>query len=71
MTTANRTLQLGNYAFSAVALIVAGISLVMWTNALLQWGNPQPYASAIFWSILTTIAFVIVIGIESIQNRGE
>lgn len=71
MPLVRRTLTIGNYAFSAVAIFATAIMLWAWLQAALAWGNPQPYADALMWTLFTAIAFGAVFAIEYAQNTGE
>jgi len=70
MTLVQTTLRFGNYATSAVFLLLAAGSLVTWARAILYWGSPQPYATAMLWSLFTVVGLGAVIFVEWLQNGG-
>lgn len=70
MTFVHRTLTVGNYAFTAIALIFTLITLGMWATALLAWGDPGPYTSALAWTFLTILTYTAVALIEYINTWG-
>lgn len=70
MTLVQAAFRFANYATSAVFLLLAGGSLVAWALAILHWGSPQPYATAVLWSLFTTLGLGAVIFVEWLQNGG-
>jgi len=70
MPLVQKTLTIGNYVFTGVALIVAIGALYAWYRAISAWGNAGLFADAMVWTIFTVLAFAVVITVEWAQNRG-
>lgn len=71
MPLTKHALHYGNLAFSGLALLTAGITLFMWGQYLLTYGDPWLMANALTWTLLTVVAFLPVFAIEYVQNRGD
>jgi len=70
MTTVNRALRLGNYTATGVAFLSTAVTLFAWLRVVLG-GDATAFGSALVFTVLTLFLWAVVIGIESVQNRGE
>lgn len=71
MSTANATLRVSHKFFTVIALLVALVALYQWATYALVWSDSWAFAQALTWSFLTVVAFVPVLGLERLQNRGD
>jgi len=71
MSAVSKSLQIGNYAFTAIAVICLLITVYAWLEALFLWGGSYAYAEAIVWTAVTIIASVPSLVIDYIQTRRD
>jgi len=70
MTTVTRALQLGNYTATGLAFLSTAVTLFAWLRVSLG-ADATAMGSAIVFTVLTLALWAVVIGFESLQNRGE
>jgi len=71
MKLVRHTFKITNYALVALGVLFALITLWMWVQALLWWGDAGSFAEALTWTFLTLVVFAANAGVEWVANRGE
>ena len=71
MTLTQKALRGVSLSVTAVGLLFAVIALLSWIQALMLWGNPRPFSTAMLWSFGTVVVFGIGGVIDWLRNRGE
>ena len=71
MTLVRYTFKITNYATIALSLLFALITLWMWLQAVLWWGDAGVFAEAMAWTVLTLVVFAVNSGVEYVRNRGD
>ena len=71
MTLTQKALRGVSLSGTAVGLLFAIIALLSWLQALMAWGNPRPFSTAMLWSLGTVLVFAAVGVIDWLRNRGE
>jgi len=70
MTLTQKALRGVSLSVTAVGLLFAVIALLSWIQALMLWGNPRPFSTAMLWSFGTVVIFAAGGVIEWLSNRG-
>ena len=71
MTLVRSTFKITNYATLALGVLFALITLWMWLQAILWWGDTYAFAGALTWTFLTLVVFAANAGVEYVRNRGD
>jgi len=71
MKLVRHTFKITNYTLVALGVLFALITLWMWVQALLWWGDAGAFAEALTWTFLTLVVFAANAGVEWVANRGE
>ena len=71
MTLVRSTFKITNYATLALGGLFALITLWMWLQAILWWGDTYACAEALTWTILTLVVFAANASVEYVRNRGD
>ena len=71
MTLVRHTFKITNYTLVALGVLFALITLWMWLQAILWWGDTYAFAEAFTWTFLTLVVFVANAGVEYVRNRGD
>ena len=71
MTLVRSTFKITNYVTLALGVLFALITLWMWLQALLWWGDAGAFAEALTWTFLTLVVFAANAGVEYVRNRGD
>jgi len=69
MTLTHTALRGVSLSGTAVGLLFAIIALLSWLQALMAWGNPRPFSTAMLWSLGTVLVFAAVGVIDWLRNR--
>ena len=68
MSVATSALSWGEKAFQTLGILCALIALWMWVQALLAWGTPGAFASALMWTVITVVATLPTAAIRRIRG---
>ena len=71
MTLVRHTFKITNYTLVGLGVLFALITLWMWLQAILWWGDTYAFAEALTWTFLTLVVFVANAGVEYVRNRGD
>ena len=71
MTLVRSTFKITNYATLTLGVLFALITLWMWLQAVLWWGDAGALAEAMAWTVLSLIVFAVNSGVEYVRNRGD
>ena len=71
MTLVRHTFKITNYTLVALGVLFALITLWMWLQVILWWGDTYAFAEALTWTFLTLVVFVANAGVEYVRNRGD
>ena len=71
MTLVRSTFKITNYTLVALGVLFALITLWMWLQAILWWGDTYAFAEALTWTFLTLVVFAANAGVEYVRNRGD
>ena len=71
MTLVRSTFKITNYATLTLGVLFALITLWMWLQAILWWGDTYALAEALTWTFLTLVVFAANAGVEYVRNRGD
>jgi len=70
MPVVSKALQIGDYAFTAVAVVCLLVAAFSWVEALVVIQTSYAYGEALVWTLLTLVAFIPSLAIDWVQNRG-
>ena len=71
MILVRHTFKIINYTLVALGVLFALITLYMWAQAVLVWGDAYAYADALTFTLVTVVIFALGAGVQWLQNRGE
>ena len=71
MTLVRHTFKITNYTLVALGVLFALITLWMWLQVILWWGDTYAFAEALTWTFLTLVVFGANAGVEYVRNRGD
>ena len=71
MTLVRHTFKITNYTLVGLGVLFALITLWMWLQVILWWGDTYAFAEALTWTFLTLVVFVANAGVEYVRNRGD
>lgn len=69
-TVVARALKFGEYTVTGIAFLSTAVTLFAWLRVALG-GDATAMGSALVFTVLTLLLWSVVIGIESLQNRGD
>lgn len=64
-----RFLQATEYALTVAGVLVALVTLGMWANALLAWGDAHAFADGLFWTFVTLVVFSASAGVDRLESK--
>lgn len=70
MMFVRHTLKIANYALTGLGVLFALITLYMWGQAFLVWGDSYAFAEALSFTVITLVVFALGAGVDYLQNRG-
>lgn len=65
MTVVSRTLRYVDIGLTGLAVLFAVGTLLVWARAVMWWGDPAAFASALGWTILT----LVTVGVGAVVER--
>ena len=71
MTLVRHTFKITNYTLVALGVMFALITLWMWLQAILWWGDTHAFAEVLTWTFFTLVVFAANTGVEYVRNRGD
>lgn len=71
MMFVRHTLKIADYALTALAVVFGLITLWMWAEAVMYWGDAYVLAEAFAFSVITMTTVAVGAGVEYLRNRGE
>ena len=71
MILVRHTFKIINYTLVALGVLFALITLWMWLQAILWWGDTYAFADALTFTVVTVVIFALGAGVQWLQNRGE
>jgi len=71
MTLTHKTLRGASLSITAVGVLFAIIALLSWLQAIMAWGNPRPFSTAMLWSFGALVMFAASGTIDWLRARGE
>lgn len=69
MTLTHKVLRGVSLSVTAVGVLFAIIALLSWLQAIMAWGNPRPFSTAMLWSLGAIILFALSIAVKWVQER--
>jgi len=71
MTVVSRTLRYVDIGLTGLGVLFGAATLLLWARAVMWWGDPAAFASALGWTILTLATLAVATGVERLRSTED